>query len=282
MTLRQTPSAKRPDNQVVLRLISGLVMAVAALALVWAGPWPFAFLVIGAAAIALWEWDRLTAERISPLFLGLRIALIVAACYFALEAQPTIALLTILVGALFATALPGDLPRRLWAGAGVAYLGLPAIALIWLRLDSTHGFAAVLFVFLVVWSSDSGAYCVGRRLGGPRLTPRLSPGKTWSGALGGLVASALAAAFVALWLGGTSVLVMTLIGLVLSIVAQIGDLTESAIKRRFGLKDSSHLIPGHGGLLDRVDALLFAVLAAALLALAKSVNQPGQALLIWT
>jgi len=151
--------------------------------------------------------------------------------------------------------------RRLAAVlAGVPYIGLATAALLWLRADDGVGRSAVLFVMLVVWASDIGAYLVGRLLGGPLLAPAISPGKTWSGAAGGLLAAALvgfatlhpAAALLATGLG---------------IAAQLGDLMESAMKRGFGVKDSGWIIPGHGGLLDRLDGLLTAAPAAAAVSL---------------
>jgi len=144
--------------------------------------------------------------------------------------------------------------------AGVPYVGLGAAALLWLRAGHGSGRLAVLFVVLVVWASDIGAYAVGRLIGGPLLAPAISPGKTWAGAVGGLVAAA-AVGFVSLHPGSA------LLAAGLGIAAQAGDLMESAMKRGFGVKDSGWLIPGHGGLLDRFDGLLTAAPAAAAAAL---------------
>jgi phosphatidate cytidylyltransferase len=155
-----------------------------------------------------------------------------------------------------------------WALAvGVLYVGVAGLALIWLRADGIAGRMNVLFLLLVVWASDIGAYLVGRALGGPKLAPTISPGKTWSGAAGGLLAAAavgLAIALSASGLPGWTTLVAGALG----VVSQGGDLLESAIKRRFGVKDSGRLIPGHGGLLDRLDGVLAAAPMAALLAAA--------------
>jgi len=148
--------------------------------------------------------------------------------------------------------------------AGIAYILLGAAALAWLR---TSGWESVLLVLLVVWASDIGAYLAGRLLGGPRLAPRISPGKTWSGAAGGL-ASALAVGLVAVSLRPGPVGHALAVAAGLSIAAQLGDLLESGMKRHFGVKDSGRLIPGHGGLLDRLDGLLAAAPVAALLAAA--------------
>ncbi len=152
--------------------------------------------------------------------------------------------------------------------AALAYAGIAAASLLWLRADPLAGWQNVLFVVLVVWSVDIGAYAVGRRLGGPRLAPRLSPGKTWSGAAGGLLV-AVAVGLVAAQILSASRLPWRAAVLAgsLAIVAQAGDLLESAVKRRLHIKDTSHLIPGHGGLFDRLDAILAAAPVAALLAL---------------
>jgi phosphatidate cytidylyltransferase len=161
--------------------------------------------------------------------------------------------------------------------AGLAYVALAAGALLFLRGDPVAGRANVLFLVLIVWATDVGAYLVGRMLGGPRLAPRISPGKTWSGALGGLVAAMAVGLVAAPFLadagsGWRAALVATAIG----IVAQAGDLLESFVKRRLEVKDSSHLIPGHGGLFDRLDAILSSALAGAVLALAL-----GRGVVLW-
>ncbi|HTB42712.1 MAG TPA: phosphatidate cytidylyltransferase [Acetobacteraceae bacterium] len=159
--------------------------------------------------------------------------------------------------------------------AGAAYILLAAAGLIWLREDPAAGRANLLFLLVLVWASDIGAYAAGRAIGGPRLAPRISPGKTVSGALGGLLAAVLVGVIAApataapSWRGG-------LIAGLLGIVAQAGDLGESHVKRQFGVKDSGRLIPGHGGLLDRLDALLAAALAASLLALME-----GRGVVLW-
>ena len=157
-------------------------------------------------------------------------------------------------------------PKRRWPvlAAGVICIAPGTIALIWLRTGAA-GLANVLFVLLVVWAGDIGAYLAGRAFGGPRLAPRISPGKTWSGAGGGLLAAMAVAFAFAVSLGPAWRALP--VAAILSVAAQGGDLMESAIKRGFGVKDSGHLIPGHGGVLDRIDALLTAAPLAALLAL---------------
>jgi phosphatidate cytidylyltransferase len=170
------------------------------------------------------------------------------------------------------------LPTALRGGAllragGLAYVALAAAALLFLRGDPVAGRANLLFLVLVVWAGDVGAYLVGRMLGGPRLAPSISPGKTWLGALGGLLAAVAVGIAAALLLAdsasqGWAIWRAALVGALIGMVAQAGDLLESFVKRHLEVKDSSHLIPGHGGLFDRLDAVLSAALAAGLLALA--------------
>ena len=150
-------------------------------------------------------------------------------------------------------------------GAGVLYVGLPCVALIWLRGDGAAGRGNVLFLLLVVWASDIGAYAAGRLFGGPKLAPGISPGKTWTGALGGLASAMLVGEAAAQVIAGATLGRAAGIAACLGVAAQVGDLFESWIKRRFGVKDSGRLIPGHGGLLDRMDGVLAAAPLAAVL-----------------
>ena len=152
---------------------------------------------------------------------------------------------------------------------GVAWIALAAAAALWLRADPLVGRANIGFLVVVVWASDIGAYIAGRAIGGPRLAPAISPGKTWSGAVGGLAAAAAVGAAAPAILGhAPSLWHPALLAIVIGVVGQAGDLFESLVKRHFGVKDSGSIIPGHGGLLDRLDAVLTAAPAAALLALA--------------
>ncbi len=170
----------------------------------------------------------------------------------------------------------GVAPRGLILIAGLCYLIPATLALIWMRDDAVVGRGNVMFVVLVVWASDIGAYLVGRLIGGPRLAPLISPGKTWSGAVGGLIGACLVGV-VAVSLGGHgAALQAACVAGGLGIAAQLGDLLESFVKRRFGVKDSGWLIPGHGGLLDRLDGMLTAAPLAALLILAL-----GRGMTLW-
>ena len=163
-------------------------------------------------------------------------------------------------------------PLTLPAGTGVIWAA--AAAMIWLRAGAC-GLGNVLFLLALVWATDIGAYLTGRALGGPKLAPRISPGKTWAGAAGGLLFAACSGIAAAV-ISGTGIASATAIAVGLSVIAQAGDLAESAMKRRFGVKDSGRLIPGHGGLLDRLDSTLAVALAGALLAFVR-----GAGVVLW-
>jgi phosphatidate cytidylyltransferase len=171
--------------------------------------------------------------------------------------------------------------RRIWAATGFGYAAAAELASVLVRLDPVEGWRALLLVLLVVWVTDIGGYFAGRGIGGPKLAPRISPNKTWAGAIGGFVASlVVAGGFAAAGLGRT--IPLLLLGSALSIASQLGDLFESSVKRRFGVKDSSHIIPGHGGLLDRLDGFVAAIALAAFFGLLRGgVDGVGRGLMIW-
>src|ERR1019366_3892015 len=155
------------------------------------------------------------------------------------------------------------------------------VAAVLVRLDQVWGFVALILILLVVWGTDIGGYFAGRGIGGPKLWPRVSPKKTWAGAVGGFAASlVIAGGFAAFGLGKTGPLL--LLGAMLSIASQLGDLFESAVKRRFGVKDSSQIIPGHGGLMDRLDGLVAAVVLAAIFGFLRGgLDGVGRGLMVW-
>ena len=169
-----------------------------------------------------------------------------------------------------------------WMLAGLVYAGILLLGPVALRGDPTLGFVAMLFLFSVVWTTDIAAYFAGRTFGGPKLWPAVSPKKTWSGAIGG-TAGAVVAGLIVAKLAGLSVgPMLVLVAAGLSVVSQCGDLIESSIKRHFGAKDASHLIPGHGGLMDRLDGFLTAVLAAVMVGLLRGgLDGPARGLLVW-
>jgi phosphatidate cytidylyltransferase len=263
------------------RIISGLVFGLVALALNYAGPKPFALLVLAVAVLVSWEWGRVVRGRdADPAFFIHAIA-VSAACVAAALDLAAIGVLLLAIGAIIVLLVQvGDHGRL--SGLGVIYAGLPAVSLLWIRSDEPYGFVAVLFVLLVVVVTDTCAYFGGRLIGGPRLWPRVSPNKTWAGLISGVVCASIVAGLFSLLLPDPVPLRLAMGGFILALVSQAGDLTESALKRGFGVKDASTLIPGHGGFLDRVDGVVFAAAAAALLALAVDMQAPAHAILFWS
>jgi phosphatidate cytidylyltransferase len=264
------PAADPIPSPLRTRVLSALVLLPVVLALLYIGGLGFAFLLAVAAVLMAGEWDRLTEGAIDgsiqhPKRLGgfgphgvasaLVLLVVLALGYFG---QAGWALLLLVPGALLLAVMSRLNGRSvLWPVLGLFWLGLPCLALLWLRMGD-DGMLAVSWLFLAVWSCDTGAYFAGRRIGGPKLAPRVSPKKTWSGLLGGMALAALASALLALALGLTGVVVLAVLGALLALISQGGDLAESAVKRHFKVKDSGALIPGHGGILDRVDGVLFA------------------------
>jgi phosphatidate cytidylyltransferase len=258
-----------------LRILSAAVLAPLALACIWVGGAAFAALLAVITAGLAHEWLGLCQQRTPQaiaLFVALPATVVVAAAGAATFALALLAAATIagvVVGGGFS-------PRRPLA-FGLPYLGLAGVALVWLRQPAVSGGANVIVLLLIIWASDIGAYLTGRAIGGPRLAPTISPGKTWSGAIGGLAAAAAtglatSASLANFQISWRAVGLAALIG----VVSQIGDLFESRLKRHFGVKDSGHIIPGHGGLLDRLDGVLTAAPTAALLALIL-----GRGVVLW-
>jgi phosphatidate cytidylyltransferase len=243
---------------------------------VWAGGWIFAALAVVAGGIMCWEWVALARESAPDTWFAAHAACVVLAGGLAAFGQPLFAIVLIAILGLVALIL--DLHRPLTA-VGFAYVGLPVVALIWLRADDSLGLWALILVLAVVWATDIAAYFTGRLVGGARLAPRISPGKTWSGLAGGVLGAIVAGYGIAALVPGSEPWRLAAIGGLGAIISQLGDLTESALKRRAGLKDAGHLIPGHGGVLDRVDGLVFAAVAAALYGFLIRAGAPAHALL---
>jgi phosphatidate cytidylyltransferase len=223
------------------------------------------------------EWSRIVRGPGFDAGLGIQIVAVAVASALAAAGLAALGLSALAVGTIL-TGLLCFSSRPLLSAEGVIYAGLPAVALIWLRDDPGFGLQAVLFILVSVVATDVLAFVCGRLIGGPKLAPAISPNKTWSGFLGGISAAGLAGAAFAAAIGADPVR-LGLAGLVLGIVSQIGDLTESALKRSFGVKDSGTLIPGHGGIMDRIDGLVFAAAAAGFVALAINPHSPARALL---
>lgn len=250
-----------------LRAASALVLAPAAILATWAGGWWFAALIGAACVLLAREWALMSAPQAHRRVWGAVMAGLLAVVMIAHVGHVPAALITL----VFAAALAGVFARTLGqqgldAAYGVLYLGWPAILFIWLR-GQPEGLGWTVLLFMTAWSADVLAYLVGTLLKGPRLWPRFSPNKTWSGFIGGLIGGLAAGALVVAspWPSLTSLSVAwgAALGLAGAIATMAGDLWESALKRRYGVKDAGDLIPGHGGLMDRVDGLMFAVVVIA-------------------
>lgn len=259
-------------SDLVLRLASALVLAPAFLAIVWFGNWIFATAIAGAALLVLHEWVRMTRSLEAAMLIG--VAALLAASYLTVLDLDLMALALISGAAVLAAVIATIRRRTPWGAAGILYAGLPPIALIALR-DGSHGLWAIAILLSATWATDVAAYFTGRTLGGPKLWPAVSPKKTWSGALGGLLGGGLAGLAVALMTGIGAPVWVFFLSAVLSVVAQAGDLAESALKRKFDVKDSGTLIPGHGGVMDRVDGLIAAAFAAYLIGLVGAPGDPS-------
>ena len=282
MTEDQTAStsiAGQEGRNLLLRVAASLVLAPLAIALAYAGGWLWTVLVT-AATIGLYvEWLTVIGALRLPLVLLGVLVLLGAGWVEAQHSGAVSVSFMIALGVVAVAVFSGD--RRGWALAGIGYALAASISSTLVRRDPIWGFAALMFILLVVWATDIGGYFAGRLIGGPKLWPRVSPKKTWAGAIGGFAASlGVAIGFAAFDLGGTVSLL--LLGAVLSVAAQLGDLFESAVKRRFGVKDSSHLIPGHGGLMDRLDGFVAAAVLAAIFGFLRGgADGVGHALMVW-
>jgi phosphatidate cytidylyltransferase len=245
-----------------LRVISGVIMAAVVLWLTWLGGFPFRALSAVISVAVFYEWCAMSRTPANGAYQWLSAALLALVLLALLAGAPGHAVLLALCGAVLVSAGIGLVRGQgTWTTVGLAYAGLSGISLALLRGSENDGLIAILFLFAVVWATDILAYFVGRAVGGPKLAPAISPGKTWSGAIGGTICGMIAGLAVAATAGGAGLFIMVPVVLLLSVVSQIGDLFESWVKRRHGVKDSSHLIPGHGGVMDRVDGLVAAAFA---------------------
>jgi phosphatidate cytidylyltransferase len=255
-----------------VRAAAATVMATLALVAAWIGGFWFMAFWFVAAALALWEWQRLIGGERLWARLGVGALTLVAIAPLALHGAKYWTLAAMAFGAVAAGAAAGQSGRAVWSGAGVFYAAAILAAPTLLQASPAYGFAAILWLFAVVWGADTFAFLGGRLVGGPRLWRRVSPGKTWSGAIVGTFAGAAAGVIIGFLAmrGDVRLAPLFWLGVATAIVGQIGDLAESAMKRRFTVKDSSRLIPGHGGVLDRLDAFVAAAVFAALVGWARS------------
>jgi phosphatidate cytidylyltransferase len=270
----------RQMSNLQLRVISSVVLIVAVLAVTYLGGVAFRLLAALIAGAIFYEWSAMSRGAASARY-QLVAAVLLAVVLFALLLGYSALGVFVLLGLSVAASLldSGIGGQGLWTPAGLAYAGLSGLSLALLRDGDQTGLTAILFLFAVVWATDIAAYFVGRSFGGPKLAPAISPGKTQSGAIGGAVGGVIAGIALAAFAGLGNLPLLALVAFLLSVVSQAGDLFESWVKRRHGVKDSGNIIPGHGGVMDRVDGLVAAAFALyAIGSMLGSADRPAQAL----
>jgi phosphatidate cytidylyltransferase len=275
-----TPADGGGDSRnLVTRVAAALVLVPVALGAAYAGGlWWTALVTLGAVGLYV-EWLMVAGCARDTRVIASGVAAVVLAGLGLALRRIDAALAVLALGLVVVVLLSAE--RRQWTAAGFLYAAAALAASVLVRLDQIEGLVALILVLLVVWATDIGGYFAGRGIGGAKLWPRVSPNKTWAGAIGGFVASlVVAGGFAAFGLGKTAPLL--LLGASLSVASQLGDLLESAVKRHFGVKDSSHIIPGHGGLMDRLDGYVAAIVVAAIFGILRGgVDGVGRALMVW-
>ena len=267
------PAAAKPASKIAdlkVRVLSALVLGPVVLLAVWAGGWVFRALLAVSALVAIGEWVLMVAsDRTPEAFWHSLLAMLVVMVVYALGGPLAALAVAVALGFIVQASAGGSTGSWL-LGLGIPYVTAGVAGLAWLR--ENPGLPLVIFCLFAVWATDIGAYAAGRAIGGPKLAPRISPKKTWAGLIGGMVAAAVFGVAVAFAAGAAKPWLALLVAPLLAVVGQAGDLFESWVKRRYNVKDSSNLIPGHGGLLDRIDGLLVAapVLAVFHATLGKS------------
>jgi phosphatidate cytidylyltransferase len=255
-------------SELSLRVMSGAAMAAMAIAAAWIGGWVFAALWTAAAVVVAFEWQRIVHGASAAAPQTLTVAAAVAGGAGAFFNSWFLLAVAFAAAAPAYVALGGERPRD--TAAGVVYAAALAVSAILCRGTGSAGLIVVLWLFAVVWGTDTCAYFTGRKLGGPKLWPSVSPKKTWSGAIGGLVGGA-ALGLLVLALAGVSLAWQhAVLALGFSVATQAGDLFESALKRRYDVKDAGSIIPGHGGVMDRLDGFIFAAALAALVGVGRA------------
>lgn len=261
------------------RLVSAIVLGLAVLALTVYGGLPFRLLCCATSVIVFDEWARMTrAKRAGDIFLFARRALFVSLIAFVFGFH-VVAIVVVALSTSFIAVVDRGERKADWIMGGLVYAAVAGMAPGILRESGNEGLAVLGFVICIVWATDIFAYFAGRTFGGPKLMPMVSPKKTISGAVGGLAAGMLLGSAFSYWLTGEVSFFLVILAGLLSIVGQAGDLFESWIKRRFGVKDSGRLIPGHGGLMDRIDGLIVSTGAAWLIgSLIAGLEHPARAI----
>jgi phosphatidate cytidylyltransferase len=265
-----------------IRTLSSAILIPAVLVVVWLGDIWFHLVVALLAAMMAREWTNIVHERSSAQFALHTAAALCGALLSSSIGWPlTLAVIAIIGIVSLVLAMAQSRRPSIWLVSGVPYVGLPAMAFVILRGDSQAGMLTIMWLFAVVWAADICAYFAGRLIGGRKLAPVISPQKTWAGLFGAIVGGVAAGIVVAYWIGPADLFSLGLLGGVLAVIEQLGDLFESALKRHYGVKDSGRLIPGHGGVLDRVDGLVAASLVLAAIVIAAGHFGPGNELFVW-
>ena len=273
------PDAAKTSSNLFIRVIAALILAPLTIMVVFAGGWLWILLVTAVAVGLFYEWHAIVNTKREPRVFAvgvIALELIGLALWFGWNG---VAFATAIIAPTLIAFLSAE--RRGWNVGGFVYAAAALIASVLVRFDPAIGFYALVYPLLIVWVTDIGGYFAGRTFGGPKLAPRISPKKTWAGALGGLALS-IVIALAATWLGWGRLVPMLVIGILLSIVSQFGDLFESWVKRQFDVKDSSQIIPGHGGLLDRLDGFVAAIIFAAIFGFLRAgLDGVGRGFMIW-
>jgi phosphatidate cytidylyltransferase len=273
------PSGKWSDLGV--RATSALLLIPAVLLDIWQGGIWFEIFMAFLGVLMAHEWSNIVHNRSSTQFaLHAAAALLAAFLPHEMGVLPIIGVILVLTAAGIMAQSMSNRQKSMFAYVGIPYVALPVLALVLLRSHSQWGLHAIMWLMLVVWATDTFAYFAGRIIGGPKLAPQLSPKKTWAGLLGGMAGAALISAIYG-YQYFPNIAALSAVAACLAVVAQLGDIFESAMKRAFAVKDSGYLIPGHGGVLDRVDGLAAAAVAAALIGFVRNYNELAAGLLLW-
>jgi phosphatidate cytidylyltransferase len=280
MTTAQ-PGASGKWADLGARTASAAVLIPAVLLDIWMGGLWFSLFMAFLGLLMAHEWSNIVHERSSTQF-ALHAAAALCAGFLPSEVGvlATVAIVLGLTAIGLAANAFSDRAKSVFAYSGIPYVGFPVLALVLLRDSVQWGLHAIMWLMLVVWATDTFAYFAGRFVGGPKLAPKLSPKKTWAGLVGGMAGAALVSTVYAVnylptWFA------LACIAAALAVVAQLGDIFESALKRFYGVKDSGTLIPGHGGVLDRVDGLVAVGVAAAIVGFARNSSSLAEGLLVW-
>jgi len=277
------PKAASMASDLKRRVPTAIAMIVVVLLATWYGGFPFLLFWALAGLIVWYEWAAIVRVSHNTIVLALGFLIIAIAAVFLSAHQPLFAFAAIAFGAIGVAALTsGNGTARVWSGVGLVYSGFVVLPVVLFRNDALLGFFAVIWLFAVVWLTDIAAYFCGRFIGGPKLVPAISPKKTWSGAIGGTVFGVLGGVGVATYATGRTAILHFVIALLVSVFSQLGDIFESSVKRKFGKKDSSGILPGHGGVMDRIDAFVAAAALALLIGVYRNgLTEPAVGLLQW-